>query len=144
MPNRSIEMPNMRHLQLSSTTRILDVGCGTGTIPYVLYNAGFKEIIGLEPFIQDDIRYANGLTIKKGWLTDYEDDLFDLIMFHHSFEHVSAPHEYLEAAHRLLKPNGRLLIRIPTVSSFAFQHYLENWVQLDAPRHAMLYSGKGM
>ncbi|QGW29725.1 methyltransferase domain-containing protein [Phnomibacter ginsenosidimutans] len=144
MPNKSIELANLRHLELTSSTRILDVGCGTGTIPYVLYNAGFKQITGLEPFIQEDIHYANGLTIKKGWLTNYREEPFDLIMFNHSFEHLSSPHEYLDAAYNLLKPNGQLLIRIPTVSSFTFQQYQENWVQLDAPRHAMLYSRKGI
>lgn len=144
MPNKAIELANLRHLQLTASTRILDVGCGTGTIPYILYNAGFKQITGLEPFIQEDIVYANGLTIKKGWLTNYTVEPFDLIMFNHSFEHLSSPHAYLDAAYNLLKPNGQLLIRIPTVSSYAFQQYQENWVQLDAPRHAMLYSRKGI
>lgn len=144
MPNKAISLANLRHLHLHYNTRILDVGCGTGTIPYVLYNAGFKQITGIEPFIQEDIHYANGLTIKKGWLTSFSNAPFDLIMFNHSFEHLSSPHEYLDAAYRLLKPNGQLLIRIPTVSSFAFEYYQENWVQLDAPRHAMLYSRKGI
>jgi SAM-dependent methyltransferase len=144
MPNKAIEMANLRHLQLTPDTRILDVGCGTGIIPYVLYNAGMKHTIGLEPYIKEDIQYANGLVVKKGWLTTYNDQPFDLIMFNHSFEHLPAPHEYLDAANRLLKPNGKLLIRIPTVSSYAFQQFQEDWVQLDAPRHAMLYSRKGI
>lgn len=144
MPNKAIEMANFRHLQLGPGTRILDVGCGTGMLPYVMYNAGFKRIVGLEPYIKADIHYKNGLLIKKGWLTDYTDEPFDVIMFNHSFEHLSTPDAYLQAANRLLKPGGRLLIRIPTVSSFAFRYYREHWVQLDAPRHAVLYSRKGI
>jgi hypothetical protein len=29
---------------------------------------------------------------------------------------------------------------VPTVSSYAWEHYKTNWVQLDAPRHFYLYS----
>lgn len=144
MPNKAIELANFRHLQLGLGTRILDVGCGAGTLPYVMYNAGFKRIVGLEPYIKADIQYKNGLLVRKGWLTDYADEPFDLIMFNHSFEHLSTPDAYLQAANRLLKPGGRLLIRIPTASSYAFRHYREHWVQLDAPRHAVLYSRKGI
>ena len=144
MPNQAIHLSNFRHLELSGDSRIMDVGCGSGKLPLILYNAGFKNVIALEPYIKSDIRYDNGLLIKKGWLTEYADQPFDLIMFNHSFEHLSTPSAYLKAAHRLLKPGGRLLIRIPTVSSYAFQHYQQHWVQLDAPRHAMLYSRKGI
>jgi hypothetical protein len=40
----------------------------------------------------------------------------------------------------LLEPNGICIIRIPTTSSFAWKHYFENWVQIDAPRHFYLHS----
>jgi len=46
--------------------------------------------------------------------------------------------------HRLLKENRYILIRIPTVSSHAWRHYRENWVQLDAPRHLFLHSVKSL
>jgi len=36
-------------------------------------------------------------------------------------------------------PGGWCVIRIPTVSSFAWEHYREQWVQLDAPRHFFLH-----
>ena len=32
------------------------------------------------------------------------------------------------------------MIRIPTVSSYAWQYYKEDWIQLDAPRHFYLHS----
>jgi hypothetical protein len=36
------------------------------------------------------------------------------------------------------------VIRIPTVSSYAWKHYGVNWVQLDAPRHFYLHSLESM
>jgi hypothetical protein len=36
------------------------------------------------------------------------------------------------------------LIRIPTVSSYAWKYYKSNWVQIDAPRHFFLHSIKSI
>jgi hypothetical protein len=61
-------------------------------------------------------------------------------MFQHSFEHLPDPQAALAAAARLLPPGGRCLIRLPLVSSYAWEHYGVDWVQLDAPRHFFLHS----
>ena len=65
-------------------------------------------------------------------------------MFHHSFEHLPDQQAHLKQAFNLLKPDGMALLRIPTVSSWAWQEYGVNWVQLDAPRHLYLHSLKSM
>jgi SAM-dependent methyltransferase len=70
--------------------------------------------------------------------------LYDLIMFHHSFEHVRDPEATLREALRLLTPGGRVLIRMPTSSSDAFETYGAAWVQLDAPRHLVVLSRQGV
>jgi hypothetical protein len=44
----------------------------------------------------------------------------------------------------LLCDKGCLLVRIPTVSSYAWEHYGVNWLGLDAPRHLFLFSLKSM
>jgi SAM-dependent methyltransferase len=69
---------------------------------------------------------------------------FDLITLHHSLEHMPDQLNALSQARRLLAPNGRVLIRVPTVSSDAFEHYRENWVNLDAPRHFFLHSHRSL
>ena len=46
----------------------------------------------------------------------------------------------MKAASRLLSPHGVCIIRMPTVSSYAWPHYGVNWVQLDAPRHFYIHS----
>jgi predicted SAM-dependent methyltransferase len=65
-------------------------------------------------------------------------------MFHHSFEHVADPGPTLDSVRKLLAPGGTCIIRVPTVSSYAWQHYGINWVQLDAPRHFYVHSVKSM
>ena len=71
-------------------------------------------------------------------------DEWDMVTFHHSFEHMANPAEVLTAAFRLLCPGGRCLIRIPTVSSSAWEQFGVHWVQLDAPRHLFLHSVRSM
>lgn len=44
---------------------------------------------------------------------------------------------------RLLKPAGRLAIRVPVVGGAAWEEYGDDWVQLDPPRHLCLPSERG-
>jgi 2-polyprenyl-3-methyl-5-hydroxy-6-metoxy-1,4-benzoquinol methylase len=136
-------MRSLVHTGVSKGSRILDVGCGTGARLYGLSNAGFDHVLGIDPFIDETIRYKNGLTILKQSIYQ-TDGPWDVIMFHHSFEHVPDPLETLRDVRRLLAPDGVCLIRIPVASSYARSHYQANWVQIDAPRHYFLPSIEGM
>lgn len=129
---------SLSSLKLHADSRILDVGCGLGLLLRSLREIGFRNTLGVDPFVGGDIR-QNGITVLKGELTDMVGQ-WDVIMFHHSLEHIYDQHASLQAAYDLLNDNGVCLIRIPTVSSFAWRHYGVNWVQLDAPRHFYLHS----
>ncbi len=72
------------------------------------------------------------------------DGAYDLVMFNHSLEHMSAPRDALFEARRLLATGGRCVVRAPTVCSAAWEEYGVDWVQFDAPRHAFLPSRDGM
>lgn len=130
-------------LSLNRHSRILDVGCGSGWRLFALREAGFMNTQGIDPFIAQDIEYENGLRIEKRTIHEMTGQ-WDLIMFHHSFEHVPDQLETFQAAARMLHPEGTCLIRVPTVSSYAWEHYREHWVQLDAPRHYYLHSVKSL
>ncbi|KAG1653997.1 hypothetical protein GQR58_025263 [Nymphon striatum] len=108
-------------------------------------DAGFTDLLGIDPFNAEDIAYDNGLRIEKKSIHDMTDkNEWDLIMFNHSYEHVFDQLEVLEKAFRLLKPGGTCMIRIPTVTSWAWRTFGVDWVQLDAPRHLFLHSVKSM
>lgn len=128
------------NINISKTDTILDVGCGNGEhFLYPLAEIGFKNVVGCDPFIKEDIYYENGLEIKKEDVLKV-DGTFNIITYHHAFEHLPNPAENLKKVEKLLSEHGVCIIRIPTVSSYAWEHYKTNWVQLDAPRHFFLHS----
>jgi predicted SAM-dependent methyltransferase len=114
---------------------------------------GFKNLTGIDPFIEKDINYQSGVRIIKtdvyGLLQSVIEHKsinksYELIMLHHSFEHMDNPRETLNQLYQLLTPEGQLLIRIPVSDSFAWRKYGNNWVQLDAPRHFFLHTTKSI
>jgi SAM-dependent methyltransferase len=138
-PTKALDFLKPMLKQLDQNTRILDVGCGSGALLRALYGLGFKKLKGLDPFIAEDIEFASRCRIEKKDLTS-EKGTFDLIMMHHSLEHMPDQFATLHSAWRVLADDGVCVIRVPMSSSFAFEHYQENWAQLDAPRHFYLHS----
>ncbi len=119
---------------------ILDVGCGSGSFLRAIRTLGFERLLGVDAFVPRELRHPDGIRVLKTTLPELDTgSRWDVIMFHHSFEHMANPHEVLRAAARLLADEGVCLIRIPVVS-FAWERYGINWVQLDAPRHLYLHS----
>lgn len=131
-------------IEVSKTDAILDVGCGNGEhFLYPLAEIGFKNLKGCDPYINENITYENGLEIEKKDILKINGS-FDVITYHHAFEHLPNPSENLKKVKELLTEKGTCIIRIPTVSSYAWEHYKTNWVQLDAPRHFFLHSKKSI
>ncbi|MEW5800502.1 MAG: class I SAM-dependent methyltransferase [bacterium] len=133
----------LSEIGMAKSLRIVDVGCGTGSLLYELREIGFKNTLGIDPYLKEDIKYKNGLEILKKTIHDLGGKR-DLVMFHHSFEHVPDPVETIQSASNVLTEQGVILMRIPIVSSYAWKHYGINWVQLDAPRHFFLHSIKSI
>ena len=136
-------------IKVNSKSKIFDVGCGAGQSLLKLRKKGFLHIEGLDPFVNETVSYSCGVNVFKKGLSDIakepnRQDSFDLVMMHHSLEHIPDQHLSIASAHKVLKQGGRLLIRIPICSSWAWEHYRENWVQLDAPRHLFLHSIKSI
>ncbi len=112
--------------------RILDVGCGGGKLVMVLRSVGY-DAYGIDPFLDEQTDYLRKATLEEtegGW---------DLIMFHHSLEHMPDHVNVLRTARARLAPGGTCLVRVP-VAAWAWEHYGRDWVQLDAPRHLIIHT----
>lgn len=123
----------------SPGTRVLDVGCGSGALLLELGDIGMTHLLGVDPFNERDIAHPGGVRVLKRELADAPGQ-WDVVMFHHAFEHVAEPLQTLKQAAMKLADGGHCLLRIPTVTSYAWKHYGVHWAQLDAPRHLFLHS----
>jgi SAM-dependent methyltransferase len=131
-------MVAVRRAGIPTGAVILDVGCGSGQLIRNMKRLGFDHVTGIDPYIDHDLHYE-GVDILRRTL-DEADGTYDVVMLHHSFEHMAQPVRAMQDLRRLLKPDGRLLLRIPVAASYAWQHYGVNWIGLDPPRHLFLHS----
>lgn len=127
------------HLQ----SRLLDVGCGNGVLLSSLANLGFESLTGVDPFLSDETA-PHPLRLFVVSLEEFQEADFELIMFHHSFEHLPDPLTTLKATAAKLSPDGVCLIRIPIATAGPWKRYGTHWVELDAPRHFHLHTERSL
>lgn len=129
--------------QISLGSAILDVGCGSGWFIYELQELGFKNGIGIDEALNEDLFPSNGTLVTKKGIFEVTGK-FDLITFHHSFEHLENPEKVLQKTASLLSDNGICLIRIPNIESWGFRFFKEHWSGIHPPYHLFLPSKRGM
>lgn len=142
-PWEYLQAQSLAQVSLNRKSHILDVGCGNGDLLYILREIGFENLQGIDAYIDADIERDNGTKIRKATIQKVSGK-WDLVMFHHSFEHMPDQLAILKRVAELLAENGVCLINMPTVSSYAWKHYRENWVAIDAPRHLCIHSIESM
>lgn len=121
---------------------ILDVGGGNGKWLDTLYHWGFRNLSCIDLFSQSPF---NTVKFRQCDIRDISDGArYDLITFHHSFEHMPDPESVLRKVKKILNPDGVCLIRIPVCECEAWDVYHENWYQIDAPRHYYLYTERAL
>lgn len=121
---------------------ILDVGTGNGSLLTRLQQIGFTNLTGIDPFINESVDHGNVKVLKKDIFE--VDEKYDVVMMHHALEHVPGPKQTLKKIYEILKPGGRLLVRLPIFGNYGWKTYGKYWCGMDAPRHTFIPSEKGM
>lgn len=136
------DLRSVRRAKASRNAAILDLGCGAGRLLRSLAGAGYSNLTGADPYISGDIDGDGYRVLKREY--DALDGQYDLVMMHHSLEHMADQEQVAARMFQLTRPGGRLLIRIPTIECDAFTEYGGDWVQIDPPRHFFLHSRKSI
>jgi SAM-dependent methyltransferase len=121
---------------------IVDVGAGSGRLLRKMQADGFRNLTGVDPYLPEPVEEP-GLRLVRGHLGDLP-GVYDLVMLHHSLEHIPDQAGTLREVARLVGERGTALVRIPVADSWAWRHYGVDWVQLDAPRHLYLHTQRSL
>ena len=130
-----------KHLQPNS--RVLDIGCGTGSFLSFIKKKGF-DVFGVESNIK-----ARKICLERNiGVQSTESELapasFDTISLWHVLEHLPHPESSLATYRALLKPSGLLVVAVPNFESHDSIHYQQDWAALDVPRHLWHFTSKGL
>mgnify|MGYP000379149974 CR=1 FL=1 len=104
--------------RLAAGQRLLDVGCGPGTITVdlaALVAPGQVVALEREAAVLDEVKQlakARGLTnldciVGDVYALGYEDDAFDVVHAHQVLQHLSDPVTALREMRRVARPGGR-------------------------------------
>lgn len=123
--------------------RILDIGCGTGYFLETCQSNNW-QIMGTEP--DKEARRVAQQKLKVDIKSDLdllvEEDSFDIITLWHVLEHVPNLKEVIDKVHKLLKPEGALLVAVPNSDSFDAHYFKQYWAAYDVPRHLYHFTPK--
>jgi SAM-dependent methyltransferase len=100
--------------------RILEVGAEPYQLPVAYQQLGY-EVVGLDldPDRGSSVIENNNLDIRQADINHdrfpLEDDSFDIVVFSEVFEHLFRPVHALNEIHRVLRPEGELLLTTPNL-----------------------------
>ena len=105
---------------ITPNARVLDVGCGTGSIAEIIRDERSATILGVEPDGERvQLAVARGLSVHHGVLTPEvvrEHGPFDFVVFADVLEHLANPAEIVIIAKQGLKPGGSVVVSVPNVA----------------------------
>jgi 2-polyprenyl-3-methyl-5-hydroxy-6-metoxy-1,4-benzoquinol methylase len=123
--------------------KLLDIGCAAGTFLLGMRDQGGWEVEGVEPSAGTaELARRHNLKVFTGTLEEarYADDSFDAVTMWDVLEHVHDPAGTIREIHRVLKPGGILLVRVPNLASWDARLFGDAWAGLDSPRHLFVFT----
>jgi SAM-dependent methyltransferase len=136
----------LRYLAVPEKGRMLDVGCGDGSVLKLAQELGWNaEGVDFDPQAVDAAR-RKGLSVRLGGLAEqrYPDESFDLVPMSHVIEHVHDPLATLREVRRVLRAGGTLVITTPNAASWGHRRFGRHWVHLDPPRHLKIFDADSL
>ena len=105
---------------IAPKARVLDIGCGTGSVSEVIQQLTGAELVGIEPDAERvAAARARGLNAYEGVLSEdflNEHGPFDSIVFADVLEHLPNPAEVVLLAKHGLAPGGSIVASVPNVA----------------------------
>ena len=138
-----------------SRRRVLDVGCGDGTLAIEMANAGAAHVLGLDindRLIDDcktrlseessDVQAKTRFAVQS--IHDCKDAGFDLVVSRCAFEHIEAPEQFLRSMISLLAPQGLFAAQWGPAFHSPFGDHQWKHFRFHIPYRCLLFNEKSM
>lgn len=103
---------------LKPTDKVLEVGCGIGSIVNYLTQKGYRNVIGTD-ISTEAIEYGKKkypdikLQVQAAEILPYDSEFFDVILSFDLFEHIKEVDKHISEVFRVLRPGGHYLFQTP-------------------------------
>lgn len=128
---------------ISSSDRILEVGCGKGNFAKLV---DLNNYTGLEFSLEAvALAEANGVKVFPQSIQDHaldNQDHYDIVCAFQVLEHVTNIKEFISSMIHVLKPGGKLIIAVPSQDSYLA--YSNNLALNLPPHHISRYTDKSL
>lgn len=122
-----------QNFNLQKSSRVLEIGFGSGLLLKMMLNEGVYDVNGIEPgnhIIEKGLEKVN--LINDFFPSNLIDGKFDLIYSFAILEHIEEPLDFLNSQINLLTENGKIIFSVPNcepyliegdISIFIHEHY---------------------
>jgi len=113
---------------IQSTDSVLEIGCGAGHFASLIEGT----YTGLDPYSQNPKVIKESIHLHQG--------TYDVVCGFQVLEHVTDPKEFIQSALGFLKPNGLLILSVPSEDSFLGN--IDGWALNYPPHHVTRYTNQ--
>jgi len=123
--------------------RLLDIGFGRGD--FVRAASRFFTVWGVDLSPRVDTK-INDFTVFTGTVEDapFQPGSFAVVSAVEVLEHLADPQRALESIHRLLEPDGKLVVQTGDADTFLAKLNLHAWQYIRPPVHLTAFTRRGL
>ena len=128
--------------------KVLDVGCGSGTILMELQDLGWNcDGLDIGDAVKNNLAKV-GIHVLVGNVLDtlksIKSNTYNALLSSHSLEHFSDIIYVINEINRVLCDGGQLLITVPNIESSVAKRQQQNWYAISCPAHLHFFSKQSL